>query len=89
LLKEFRDAYLISSRPGRKLVNTCYRYSPRIAAYISEHDVPRALVRMGLVPLVAASHAVLKLGPVIIITTFYAFVVVLLALFRVRQSGRR
>ena len=80
LLKEFRDTYFLPSRLGRKLVNTYYQYSPRMAAFISKHDILRSVTRMGLLPLVAASYAALKLGPIITLASFFVFVAVLLAL---------
>jgi len=56
ILREFRDAYLIPTRLGQTLVTLYYRYSPPVADFLQRHDVLRAGVRLGLVPIVAASR---------------------------------
>ena len=63
-LQDFRDKYLMSSRPGRKLVKLYYKYSPHIAELITNHKVLRSVVRIWLVPFVAVGYSMVNFGPV-------------------------
>ena len=56
LLQQFRDAYLLTNRPGSVFVRLYYKYSPPFAEYIAEHKVLRTTVRGGLYPLVGFSY---------------------------------
>lgn len=51
-LREFRDRWMLTNRPGRAFVEWYYRVSPAIAAVIAEHESLRAAVRWGLTPLI-------------------------------------
>jgi uncharacterized repeat protein (TIGR01451 family) len=51
-LREFRDRFMLTNRPGRALVHLYYRYSPPMADYIAERDWLRAIVRGLLAPIV-------------------------------------
>lgn len=55
-LRAFRDKYLLPNKLGRAVVELYYRYSPPLAGYIRSRDRLRALVRVGLTPLVALSR---------------------------------
>jgi hypothetical protein len=74
VLKDFRDTYLLPCAPGRVFVRTYNRYSPPLAHFIAKHDVLKAVVRIGLMPLVAISYSTLHFGPVI---TFTMLIVIL------------
>ena len=63
-LQDFRDKYLMSSRPGRMFVKLYYKYSPRIAELISNHKVLRTVVRIWLIPFVAMGYSMVHFGPV-------------------------
>lgn len=51
-LREFRDRYLMTNRPGRVLVNWYYRVSPPVAAFIAKHESLKTAMRWGLTPVV-------------------------------------
>lgn len=52
LLRDFRDNYLLTNRPGRAFVARYYRYSPGIAATIAANNTLRLVTRWLLTPLV-------------------------------------
>lgn len=52
LLREFRDNYLLTNRPGKAFVALYYRYSPGIAEVISGNAALRLVTRWLLTPLV-------------------------------------
>jgi hypothetical protein len=54
-LRAFRDEYLLTSKPGRWLVEQYYRLSPPLADELRAHDGWRAIVRFALWPLVTLS----------------------------------
>jgi lysophospholipase L1-like esterase len=62
LLKKFRDLQLLTNRPGRTFVELYYTYSPPVANYIRQHEVVRFLVRVALLPLLAAAYFLVELS---------------------------
>lgn len=65
ILREFRNACLLSNAPGRWLVETYYNYSPAAADFIRQHETARLMARVLLYPLVAIAYLLVKLsGPV-------------------------
>jgi len=68
ILRNFRDQYLHSCQFGRKFISTYYKYSPPVAHFISKHETLRAVVRIGLLPLIAVSYAMLHFGPTLTLT---------------------
>ena len=56
VLRNFRDAYLLTNSMGRAFVAFYYRNSPPLADFIAAHDSLRAIVRIGLAPLVGMSY---------------------------------
>lgn len=54
ILREFRDAVLLPNSFGVEFVSLYYEVSPPIANFISKHEVPKTVVRLGFVaPIVA------------------------------------
>ena len=62
ILREFRDGFLLTNPLGRAFVGIYYKYSPPLAEFIAGHDNLRAMVRLGLAPVVGASWIALKFG---------------------------
>ncbi len=89
ILQEFRDVYLLPSRIGKAFVDAYYRYSPPVADSIAEHDSLRAMVRVGLAPLVGFSYVMLNTsaaGKALMVTLMAAMTVgAFLAVRRRRQ----
>jgi len=52
LLREFRDRYLVTNGPGRLFTAGYYRISPPLADLVAESEVLRAVVRIGLIPVI-------------------------------------
>jgi hypothetical protein len=69
ILRQFRDAHLLTNILGTKFVEAYYKYSPPIADYIAEHDGLWSMVRIGLAPLVGFSWLAMNYGMI------FAFVV--------------
>ncbi|MBT8442119.1 MAG: fibronectin type III domain-containing protein [Gammaproteobacteria bacterium] len=84
VLQDFRDRFLLTTSPGRALVDLYYRYGPVAAKLIADRDALRWLVRVLLSPLVAI---------VLILTSVSAGVVTmlgtLLALLVLSLGSRR
>jgi hypothetical protein len=80
ILRSFRDAYLITNDWGRAFVGFYYRHSPALANFIAKHDGIRAMVRLGLAPVVGAAY-------VAIYTTPAEKVLILLLLIGILTAG--
>jgi uncharacterized repeat protein (TIGR01451 family)/CSLREA domain-containing protein len=52
-LRVFRDRYLVPNPVGNWFVGLYYQYSPPLAEVLRQHDDLRALVRLGLQPIVS------------------------------------
>jgi hypothetical protein len=60
VLRDFRDGYLMTNPAGHWFVSTYYRLSPPLARFIAHHDSLRALVRVGLTPVIWLTTLVMK-----------------------------
>jgi DNA-binding beta-propeller fold protein YncE len=78
-LREFRDQHLLTNAGGTWLVDFYYRHSPPIAAYISERESLRALVRFALAPVVYSIEYPVPAG----------LLVLLPVLIRIRRKQHR
>jgi len=73
ILKDFRDIYLLNSWLGIEFVKAYYRYSPPVADVIARHVFLRAVVRIGLMPLIV-------FGYIVVHTSFFEQCVILFLL---------
>jgi len=60
VLRDFRDRYLVTNAPGRCFVSLYYKCSPPVARFIAHHDSLRAVVRVGLAPIIWLATIALK-----------------------------
>jgi hypothetical protein len=89
ILRDFRDVYLLPNRIGHAFVDAYYQYSPKIAAFIADHDILRMVVRVALLPMVGMSYLMLRLGTLWSLTAFAALAMLLgLAIVRIRRRLR-
>ncbi|HXZ29679.1 MAG TPA: CFI-box-CTERM domain-containing protein, partial [Dehalococcoidia bacterium] len=90
ILREFRDEYLRTNPVGSALVDTYYRVSPPIAAFITEHPSLKPVVRAGLVPAVAMSTIAVSAAPVekVAIACMLVLFCVALAVWATRRRRR-
>ena len=79
-LRDFRDRFMMTNRPGRALVRFYYRHSPPLADVISNRDWLRAIVRGGLIPMVFTIEHPIRTAMLLI---------GLIAAFFVRRQRRR
>ncbi len=75
VLRDFRDACLLTNGPGRAFVSVYYRFSPPIADFIREHEGLRFAVRAVLTPLVFALEY--RLAALLIIMVFIAAILMI------------
>jgi len=64
VLREFRNRFLLDNKAGKTFLHFYNTYSPAAAGFIVKHDYVRAMVRLGLLPIVSVSWVVLKLGSI-------------------------
>jgi hypothetical protein len=60
VLRDFRDVYLLTHAPGRRVVALYNQVSPSLAVYIQDHAMLRALVRLGLTPVVWGTDVLMR-----------------------------
>ncbi len=87
VLKDFRDTYLVHCTLGRILIKTYNKYSPPLAHFIAKHEILKATVRLGLLPLVAFSYTALHFG--ITITVCGVLLILALPVFLISVYRRR
>jgi len=60
VLRKFRDKYLLTNNPGKKLVKLYYKCSPSLASFIAKHSILRAIVRVGLLPIIGLAYLLIN-----------------------------
>jgi len=90
VLRDMRDRFLLCSALGKTLVDIYYAYSPAAADFIARHTALRAVVRVGLLPLVGVSWVALKigLGPTIGFFLVLGFCF-LIGLYKLKRSHKK
>ncbi len=91
ILRDFRNTYLMSNKPGRVLVNLYYKCSPFIANLIAKNKALKIAVRISLLPLVELSYSLVHFGPIItsVIPVFiFVLPIILVSLWRKKRIKR-
>ncbi|HDN97626.1 MAG TPA: transporter, partial [bacterium] len=60
ILRQFRDKYLLTNKPGKAFVRWYYKHSPKYASIIAQHPVLRGITRILLTPLYVSAYIVVK-----------------------------
>ena len=80
VLRQFRDTYLLTNRPGEAFVGLYYRTSPGVASYISKHETLRAATRIALTPVVWICTFILRSPGLACLTGILAMALLVAAL---------
>ncbi len=89
ILRDFRDHYLLTNRPGRAFVDWYYHYGPIGAAYINAHPWIKPVVRAALLPLIAAAFFMLETSLAVKLVTLLGFCLISGFLFMRRRNLAR
>lgn len=60
LLRQFRDAKLLTNLPGQAFVSFYYQVSPPIAEHIAGNSLLKTMIRTMLLPVIAAAYLALQ-----------------------------
>jgi hypothetical protein len=85
ILRAFRDRFMLGNTSGRVFVRLYYTYSPPMADFIAEHDSLKAMVRIGLLPVVGLCWFSLKLGFSASITLLFFFGISMISIVRFKK----
>jgi len=85
LLRKFRNHFLLTNSPGRRLVDLYYQLSPSAASFINEHGWIKPVIRAGLSPVIGLAWFCLKIGPLL---TWFSCLFVFAALMMLRRYSR-
>ena len=90
ILRDFRDAYLLTNPVGKELVEFYYKVSPPMAQFITEHPSLKPVARVGLAPAVTMSTVAVNTTPAekAAIVGLLVLVSVALAVWATRRRGR-
>ena len=87
VLRDFRDKYLMRTKPGRRLVKLYYKYSPLAARCIAKHRVLKTVIRFYLIPVVAFSYSMVHFGP--LLTAIISILILAIPIFFVSAFRRK
>jgi hypothetical protein len=84
ILRDFRDECLLTNPVGEALVEGYYSVSPPMADFIAERDGLRAVVRVGLVPVVVMSEVAMntQLALMLLSAAFFCLILTVWAKLR-------
>jgi hypothetical protein len=90
ILRALRDEYLLTNVIGRAFVDFYYKVSPPIADFITEHPSLKAVVRVGLAPVVAMGTLAVDMSSAqkAVIVGLPALVSVALVVWATRRRSR-
>jgi C1A family cysteine protease len=60
ILRQFRDRYLLTNKPGQNFVARYYRYGPAAANHIKGQPLAKAAIRLALYPLIGFSFLLIS-----------------------------
>jgi len=76
ILREFRDRYLLTNKPGRIFVKWYYKYSPNIAEIISKNILLKKITQILLIPFIIFAY--LALYEILPYITFFGVLILFL-----------
>ncbi len=85
ILRQFRDAKLLTNLPGQALVTFYYQISPPIAEYIADNSLLKALIRTMLLPVITVAYLFMHLWLMLIAFS----IAIMTAYYRRRLTYRR
>jgi hypothetical protein len=88
ILKDFRDLYLLKSRPGSAFVKAYYKYSPPIADVIARYTVLKIIIRIGLMPLIIFAYILIHVS-LFYQSVIFLFIMCMLAISYTIRKARR
>jgi acid phosphatase type 7 len=88
ILRDFRDRFLFTNRPGRFFVNWYCKVSPPLADSISTSESIKAIVRILLLPVVGFAYLCLKAGvPATLLVLLFSAAFIYLGVRRLYRPG--
>jgi len=85
VLRKFRDKYLLTNNPGKKLVKLYYQYGSSAASFIAEHSVLKEIVRIELLPIIGLAYLLVNIDQFLLIFIL-AFSIFIFSLIRKRWT---
>ncbi len=89
ILRDFRDHFMLTNRPGRYFVESYYKYSPFVAERIAKDKTTRAITETALLPVVGMSWIFLRLGVITTLTLIILLVCGSIFVFKFRNRLER
>jgi hypothetical protein len=88
-LRQFRDRYLVTNRPGKAFIRWYYTYGPRGAQFLNEHPGWKPVARIALIPAVGAALFLTQTSLMTKVVSVMIITLIVLAFYRkkLRPSG--